>query len=105
MENVVRTGFSCYLSKVVKGLVDFKGDDVWMEVDGTVSSVAVNGRLRYVSNNYGAKISPKPYLVNITPDIRFGEENEIAFGNNKWMEHVQKYPVDVSSVKLVCVPK
>jgi hypothetical protein len=85
--------------------VKFKGRDVWIEIDGNASCVAVNGRLRYVSNNYGAKISPKPYLVNITPDIRFGEDNEIAFGNGRWMEHIQQYPVDVRSISLILVPK
>lgn len=85
--------------------VEFKGSEVWLEIDGTASAIATNGRLRYVSNNYGAKISPRPYLVNITPDIRFGEDNEIAFGNGKWMERVQKYSVDVRSAKLILVPK
>jgi hypothetical protein len=83
----------------------FKGSDVWIEIEGNASCVAVNGRLRYVSNNYGAKLSPHPYLVNITPDIRFGVDNEIAFGSGNWMVRVQKYPVDVRSVKLILVPK
>jgi len=83
----------------------FKGSDVWIEIEGNASCVAVNGRLRYVSNNYGAKLSPRPYLVNITPDIRFGEDNEIAFGSGNWMVRVQKYSVDVRSVKLILVPK
>ena len=42
------------------------------------------GRYRYEANAHGYKFRPTPLLVNITPDVRFGQENEIALGGGNW---------------------
>lgn len=78
---------------------------VWIEIDGSPSAVAVNGRLRYASNNYGARIQPRPLLVNVTPDVRFGADNEIAFGPSDWFDRFEPRDLSVAAVKLILVPK
>lgn len=81
----------------------YKDHQVWLEVDGA-STAATNGRVRYASNNYGAKISPRPYLVNITPDVKFGQENEIAIADGNWRDGIRIGKMDIQSAKLILVP-
>jgi len=81
----------------------YKAHQVWLEVDGA-STAATNGRVRYASNNYGAKISPRPYLVNITPDVKFGQENEIAIADGNWRDSIRAGSMDIKSAKLILVP-
>jgi hypothetical protein len=60
----------------------YRDRDVWIEVRALVPShatgVATNGRFRYDSVSYGARFRRNPLLINITPDIHFGQENEIV---------------------------
>jgi len=79
----------------------YRHDQVWIEVDG-LPVIATNGRVRYASNGNG---SPKPTLVNITPDIHFGEENEIVLGSSWFGDRKKFADMTIKSVKLILVPQ
>ena len=81
----------------------FRDCSVWMEVEGKGCVVSTNGRSRYNSNIFGSQIHSQPTLVNITPDIRFGEENEIVLASR--YTALKPYPMDLRDVKLIFIPK
>ncbi len=87
----------------------YQNDNVWIEVDSSdprhASAVATNGRYRYASISYGARFRIEPLLLNITPDIRFGQENEIDLGGSNWNNKFAIRDGDFQSVKLIFEPK
>lgn len=83
-----------------------RGSTFWLEVTGeprTTRCAAVNGRFRYAANAYGAQFNAAPLLVNVTPDIRFGVDNEIAVGGD-WHGGFKVAGMDIRSARLVVVP-
>ncbi|HEY3329054.1 MAG TPA: beta-galactosidase trimerization domain-containing protein [Capsulimonadaceae bacterium] len=78
----------------------YKGGDVWMKVESG-GFVAVNGRWRYSANGYGAKYTGmQPLLVNITPDIKFGQANDIWLGG-PWHDGIRSGPCTFQSASLL----
>jgi hypothetical protein len=80
---------------------------IWVEVEGGVAAVAVNGHVLYNSSGYGALYPPgNPYRVNVTSVIKRDGPNEIGIGDGNWLNG-QFLPghMDVASVKLLLVPK
>ena len=83
----------------------YRGSTVWIEIRAKDSNhatgVSMNGRYRYDSNCYGCKFRPTPLLVNITPDVRFGEENDLVIGGKGWHDKFALVDSDFESVKLI----
>jgi hypothetical protein len=118
----LNTGWTVYPTDITSQLVDLpaNGDwlmarqtvkipdqyrdcQVWIEAPG-VSQVSTNGALRYPSNNYGARYHRSSLLVNITPDIHFGQDNEIALGSGNWGDGIKVGPMKLQSVRLLFIP-
>ncbi len=87
----------------------YRNDNVWIEVatkdPSHMTGVATNGRYRYESIAYGARYRIHPFLLNITPDVRFGQENEIDLGGSNWHNNFAIGDGDFQSVKLIFEPK
>ncbi len=85
----------------------YKDCDVWLEVGGTSAcAAAMNGRLRYASNAYGSKFRcANPLLLNIAPDVRFGEENDLWIGGGNWHDGFRALPGDYQYATLIFTPK
>jgi hypothetical protein len=86
-----------------------RGASVWLEAesgnDGGPAVVGTNGRTRYCSNGYGAPFNPKPFLVNITPDVRWGEENDLVLARGGILNgRLSPLPTDIKAVHLILVP-
>ncbi len=65
----------------------YRNCSVWIEVacadPNHVTVVSTNGRLRFIGPSHGSAHWTGPFLMNITPDIRFGEENDIIIANGR----------------------
>lgn len=55
--------------------------EIWLRVEGSAPFVVINGRLRYWDTDEGSYAKPSQTEIDVTPDIRFGQPNRIAFGS------------------------
>jgi hypothetical protein len=78
---------------------------IWLETDGNIGAVSVNGRVLYNSNP--SLYQPgNPYRVNITAAIKRDGPNELGMGVGNWLNgQFLPGPIEIKSVKLVFVPK
>ncbi len=79
---------------------------LWIEVDGSVAAVSVNGHVLYNSAGYGALYpAGNRYRVNVSSVIKRDGPNEIGIGGGNWING-QFLPshLHVNSVKLLLVP-
>jgi hypothetical protein len=102
--NLPAAGNWLMLRQTVKIPEQYRNCQVWIETPG-LSLVSTNGHLRYPSNNYGARYHRDPLLLNITPDIRFGEDNELALGGGNWNDDIRVGAMKLQSARLLFIPK
>ncbi len=126
----ISSGWDLYSSETEKTVVDFpwsgvslmarkqvvvpekyRGCDVYIKAanvpgkDGQPGFVATNGRWRYTANGYGAKHTDMmPMLINITPDIKFGQPNDIWLGG-RWNNGIAPGQVTFGTATLVFAPR
>ncbi|MDR1304558.1 MAG: beta-galactosidase trimerization domain-containing protein [Verrucomicrobiales bacterium] len=82
----------------------YRDCEVWLEARGATIG-AVNGRSRYNSNNYGARNRRAALLINVTPDIKFGADNDVWLGAGNWNDGIRPGPMDLQDVKLWFIPR
>ena len=80
---------------------------IWIEIEGNLAAMSVNGHVLYNSSHYGAMYPPGHlYRVNITADLKKDGPNEIGMGPGSWIsERFEPGPLEIGSVKLLLVPK
>lgn len=80
---------------------DHRDQEVWLLTDSTHPFAIINGRLRYWDAGNGSTSAPLPGLMlNITPDIRWGESNRIVLGTQAMMGGWQLSQQSCKSVTL-----
>jgi hypothetical protein len=76
------TASLCIARKSVVIPASYRDRSVWLEVKTTnpqdCTYVATNGNLRYIGG--GGAYWRGPFLMNITPDVKFGEANDLVIG-------------------------
>ena len=105
-----KTGTWLMVRKSVVVPRKYRGDSVWIEVYSTTPNFAqlacVNGVVRCLPNMFkmfGFRYAPNPLLVNITPDIHFGQANDIIIGGGNWWNH-HPGTGNLQSARLIFVP-
>ena len=106
ISNLPAAGRWIMARKMVRIPQRYRGDTVWIQADNPHAShmavVSVNGMLRYA----GIMNPIRPLLVNVTPDIRFGQTNDIAVGSGHWSDWLSWHPntYGPTSVRLIFSP-
>ena len=84
----------------------YRNKTVWLEVKAAkpdmITFVSTNGRMRY-HGRHGSASWLGAMWINITPDIKFGAENDIIIGNREvmtWKNFEGKY-IDFKYAKLI----
>ncbi|HEY3417711.1 MAG TPA: beta-galactosidase trimerization domain-containing protein, partial [Armatimonadota bacterium] len=88
----------------------YKNCSVWVEVKSTdpnqVTTVATNGFLRFIGVRAGDAYWRGAFLMNITPDVKFGEENDLVIGQGRdFSVGLPTRPVSYEYAHLIFVPK